>query len=252
MKTTKMKWIGMTLWMFTALVYVGCTDDPIDKGKGGDGGNNGKDTSVSCCHLTGTVVYLPEGCIVPPQGMRIGILDENGNYFYVTEDQTGKFKDAKPGDKIRYGATQFDSCYVSFTHQNGIWAPPIHCIRLTCLEIVESEKSECDSPVEVGYGDYQKMSIPSYNVEDFKVTSNGELKLNVWFSGCEQDVEVDLIWTELPTMGITPMYAAKLDFDETMCAMVIERDLCFDISDLPENARLQLETLQGSKTILGQ
>lgn len=240
----------MMLMLLAAFVYVGCSDDGgVGNGNGNGGGNTGgKDT---CCKHSGTVVYLPEGCIVPPGGGRIGIVDEAGNFYYVADDQTGEFKNLKVGDKIKFGFDKKDTCYVNFSN-SGIWAPPISCITLRCIDVVGSGTSSCAGTKSLTYDAYRKAGMHFYNVDDYELTNSMELKLDVWFSGCDPDVMVDLVVTELPSAGIVPYYVAKLEYTETMCAMVVNKDLCYDLSDLPANARLDLQTAKGGIQILGK
>lgn len=139
----------LLLLSFGALVTIqSCQKDPCEKPCENTG-----------CDLEGTIAFEPGWCATPPGG-RIGIMDDNGVWYYVNEDLTRSFGNYKEGDRVRFGYCQIK---VISSHEGQITqivAPELREITLGCIEKIE-DNTDCIHTAEVVQVNYSPNTAPS-------------------------------------------------------------------------------------------
>jgi len=86
-------------------------------------------TKCDNCTQKGTIVYLPIGCV--GNSTTLGIMDEDGKFYFIKIDNTGHFINYKEGATICFDYNKLEDCEMHL--QTGIMEIPISCIELTCL-----------------------------------------------------------------------------------------------------------------------
>ncbi len=227
MKRVYLSWVAL---LGLLVLYGGCKDD-------GD-----LNCGISCDNL-GVVVYLgDEGCVIDEDSAKLGILDKDGNLYAVVYDDTGLFETLELNDELKFGFQKTEPCEFDVSGKGAI---QITCIRLLCATVWTNP---CEKSEALPYKQYQDLTRPSYRISNLKMEGTA-VKFNVIYSGCDATVNMELVITELPTMGPISNFVCKLDYEETSCKMLVTREICFNLGDLSGRGHLFIETEDGAVKI---
>lgn len=166
MKTLKVNFFAMTaLLVCCFMVLESCRKEPIDDKDGGWCG-----TTDPNCNMSGTVTFLPTQCLTNDVSNVMGIVGDDGSYYMINKDQTGRFDQFKDGDRVKFGLKdKSESCIVCFACD---CPNPDYCITLTCINGSHNDPG----PPTCGFGE---CSIPakvvSYTMEGSDYQSVGNL-----------------------------------------------------------------------------
>lgn len=192
-----------------------------------------KDTKkCDSCSISGTVVYLPIGCV--GNSTTLGILDEDGNYYFVKKDLTSKFGNYMEGANICFDFNVQENCNIIL--HAGIMAIPIKCISLTCIGNCKPSYKDCEKSKYIESQDFYKLpETEFYSAQNMKIVGNN-LKFTVGFSGCDDQVEPTLYINSPPLGAPFTILNCKLIFNRIpqACEAAFRKELCYDLGDLLE------------------
>jgi len=226
----------LPILLLTLVTFTACKKE--HKGKGTD----------NKCTQKGTVVDLPIGCV--GQSGVLGILGENGVYYDIYTDKTGKFSSFKENDPICFDFENADSTnYEKFRCGNGIMEFPTKSIILTCVnKCKECDTTGCKPVKQVESFEYIETGINATNIKQ----EGNLLKMKISFSGCDDELDPDFLIKEMPSVGAYPAFNCKIKPDQMqMCQAVFTKEVCFDISSILKkyhSATLTLNQSSGIKT----
>src|SRR5687768_6486088 len=106
-----MMWL-LLLGIGTTALVQSCQKEPVDPCR------------ETPCTLYGYIAYESNGCVVPPTG-RIGIQGDDGNFYRINNDHTGRFADYPVGTYVSFGMCCVKDVDPDDRYTPLIWAPPV-------------------------------------------------------------------------------------------------------------------------------
>lgn len=158
----------LLLGIGTTVLVQSCQKEPVDP------------CCETSCTLRGYIAYEPNGCVVPPTG-RIGILGDDGNFYRINKDHTGRFTDYPVGTYVSFGLCMVKDVDPGNKQTILIWSPPVKEGNLGCIQELEKpvDPSPCDQVAEVVGVSYQPNGLrtdgPYLNINGNVYAVRGDL-----------------------------------------------------------------------------
>ena len=139
-----MMWL-LLLGIGTTALVQSCQKEPVDP------------CGETACTLTGYIAFEQNGCVTPPTG-RIGIQGDDGNFYRINKDYTGRFTDYSVGTYVSFGLCCVKDVDPGDIYTPLIWAPPVKEANLGCIEEIRKpgDPEPCDQVAEVVGVSYQE------------------------------------------------------------------------------------------------
>ena len=175
------------------------------------------DLPNSTCY---TVGYIPSQCGPNPFTLVLGVQDNEGKYYFIQKDETGVFKNFKEGDKVKMEFTRILGCIMA---QSCTFPDPDFCITLNRVKPCGTRRVCKRATID---RNYLPTTQEYHMISDVKQEGNF-IKLTISFSGCDSDINPELILKRKMVKPYPQAYSAYIKFNRVpqLCKPIFQKEI---------------------------